>query len=177
MKYIFLFLLFGFAGNPALIHIKPINQGSSIRFTVSNLGINVSGSFTGFEGAIQYDPKQPSNSFFNVSIDANTVNTDNSMRDDHLRNDTYFDVKKYPRITFVSTKIEKSAQNGTLLVFGKLTIKSKARDISFPFTVEPSNGGYLFKGAFNINRRDFDVGGYSIISDRVDMVLSVFARR
>jgi polyisoprenoid-binding protein YceI len=177
MKYICLLLLFGLTGNPPAMQIKPINQGSSIGFTVTNLGIDIRGSFSGLEGDIQFDPKNPANTTFNVSVDANTVNTDNGMRDDHLRADTYFDVKKYPRISFVSTKVESSSQKGYFTVLGKLRIKNKTKDISFPFTVEPFNGGYLFKGKFNINREDFGVGGYSIISDRVDLSLSVVARK
>ena len=177
MKYISLLLLLGMAGNFPATQIKPVSSGSSIRFTVTNLGIDVSGSFSGLEGDIQYDPKKPAATTFNVSVDANTVNTDNTMRDDHLRADTYFDIKKYPRISFVSTKVEPSPEKGFFTVSGKLRIKNTTRDISFPFTVEPSNGGYLFKGNFNINREDFGVGGYSIISDRVDLLLNVFARR
>src|SRR5580693_9516283 len=82
---------------------KPEDQGSSVLFKIRNLGFNVSGSFSGLDGNIQFDPNNLATCNFDVSIDANTVNTDNNMRDNHLRNETYFDVKNYPRIRFVST--------------------------------------------------------------------------
>ena len=62
-----------------------------------NLGFNVNGSFGGLEGEIQFDPAHPELCHFGVSVDAASMNRDNSLRDEHLRNDSYFDVKKYPR--------------------------------------------------------------------------------
>src|SRR5215469_12064020 len=84
---------------------KPIDQGSAIGFTIKNLGINTKGSFTGLDGYISFSPANPSKDSFDVSIDAASVNTDNSMRDDHLKKESYFDVEKYPRIRMVSTSI------------------------------------------------------------------------
>ncbi|MEP6948161.1 MAG: YceI family protein, partial [Ginsengibacter sp.] len=151
MKNLILFLSVLITANVAFAQLKPVSQGSSVQFKIKNFGFNVNGSFTGLEGTIQFDPGDIAHTYFNVSIDANTVNTDNGMRDDHLRKDTYFDVKKYPRILFVSTKVTPSSKSGILLIFGKLTIKDQTKDISFPFTAEASGNGYLFKATFNIN--------------------------
>jgi polyisoprenoid-binding protein YceI len=177
MKNLLVFLSTVVTVHPAMAQLKPVNQGSSVQFKIKNFGFSVGGSFMGLEGTIQFDPADIAHASFNVSIDANTVNTGNNMRDDHLRNDTYFDVKKYPRILFVSTKVTPSSEKAVLFIFGKLTIKNQTKDISFPFTAEASNDGYLFKGTFNINRKDFDVGGSSIISDNLDVVLSILARK
>ena len=177
MKSLIVFLLIVITGNHAPAQLKPVNRESSVQFKIKNFGFSVTGSFTGLEGTIQFDPADIVHAYFNVSIDANTVNTDNNMRDDHLRNDTYFDVKRYPRILFVSTKVTPSSKNGVLFIFGKLTIKNQTKDISFPFTAESSGNGYLFKGSFNMNRKDFAIGGSSIISDNLDVVLSILARQ
>ncbi|HVV03351.1 MAG TPA: YceI family protein, partial [Puia sp.] len=59
--------------------------------------------------------------------------------------------------------------------YGKLTIKGHEKGISFPFSATAAMGGYLFKGAFKIKRKDFEVGGTSTISDEMDVSLSVFA--
>ena len=177
MKSFIAFLLIVIAGNHAPAQLKPVNQESSVQFKIKNFGFSVTGSFTGLEGTIQFDPADIAHAYFSVNIDANTVNTGNNMRDDHLRNDTYFDVKKYPRISFVSTKVTPSSKKGVLFIFGKLTIKDQVKDISFPFTAETSDNGYLFKGTFNINRKDFGIGGASIISDNLDVVLSILARQ
>ena len=156
---------------------KPVDNGSSVQFTIKNLGINVKGAFSGLDGNILFDPLHITDAVFDVSIDANTINTGNDMRDNHLRNDSYFDVKKYPRIHFVSTKVELSNKKGIWLTSGKLTIKNHTKDISFPFTADGSaGGGYVFKGKFNINRKDFDVGGTSIISDNLEVNLTVLVK-
>ena len=103
-----------------------------------------------------------------MNIDANSINTDNSLRDNHLREDPFFDVKKFPGIHFVSTRIVPSTKKGILLVYGKLSMKDQTKEIFFPFTAEASMNSYLFKGTFTINRKDFDVGETNIISDNVE---------
>src|SRR5580692_2210099 len=108
MKNIILVSLITITGIFVLDQYKPADQGSSVQFKIRNLGFNVNGSFSGLDGNIQFDPNNLTTANFDVSIDANTVNTDNNMRDNHLRNETYFDVKNYPRIHFVSTKITTS---------------------------------------------------------------------
>jgi len=176
-KLIILLLSVAVIKNPANAQYKPVTNGSSVEFTIKNLGINVKGAFSGLEGNILFDPSHIADAAFDVSIDANSVNTGNDMRDNHLRNDSYFDVKKYPRIRFVSAKIEQSNKKGIWLTSGKLTIKNRTKDISFPFTATASgDGGYVFKGKFNINRKDFDVGGSSIISDNLEVTLNVLAK-
>jgi polyisoprenoid-binding protein YceI len=150
---------------------KPVDQGSEIKFTVNNFGFAVNGSFTGLQGSIDFDPKNAAAGRFDVTIDASTVNTDNSLRDSHLKNDGYFDVKNYPRIRLVSTKLSGSGASYTFT--GQLTIKDKTKEISFPFTAAPANGGMAFKGTFTINRKDFGVGGTSTISNELTVSLTV----
>jgi polyisoprenoid-binding protein YceI len=64
-------------------------------------------------------------------------------------------------------------RNGGYMFNGKLTIKGHTKDISFPFNATVVDGGYRFRGSFSINRRDFEVGGSSTISDRTDINLDV----
>jgi polyisoprenoid-binding protein YceI len=159
----------------AFAQYKPVDQGSSIKFKVKNFGFNSSGSFSGLSGTIDFDPDKPAESKFDVSIDANSVNTDNESRDNHLREETYFDVKNYPQIRFVSSKI--NGKGGNFTVNGSLTIKNKTKEISFPFTISQEKDGYLFKGDFEINRKEFGVGGSSTISDNVQVMLSIHAQK
>lgn len=154
---------------------KPVDQGSSIKFKVKNFGFNSGGSFSGLQGTIDFDPEKPGESKFDVTIQAASVNTDNESRDNHLREESYFDVKNYPLIRFVSTRI--TGKGGTFTFTGNLTIKKKTKEISFPFTISMEKDGYLFKGEFNINRKEFGVGGSSTISDNVDVMLSVHAQK
>jgi polyisoprenoid-binding protein YceI len=177
MKSILIVSLITITGIFAADQYKPEDQGSSIQFKIKNLGFNVSGSFRGLDGNIQFDPNNLYASNFDVSIDANTINTDNNTRDNHLRNETYFDVKNYPRIHFASTKVTASNKTGVLFIFGKLTIKNITKDISFPFTATLTNDGYIFNGTFKINRKDFGVGGTSTISDNLEVSLNIFSKK
>jgi polyisoprenoid-binding protein YceI len=176
MKKCTLLLLIILMSDLAIAQYKPVDKGSSVKFEIKNFGIGTSGSFSGLQGDISFDKDHPEAAKFDVSINANSINTNNGARDNHLREDSYFGVKKYPRIRFVSYKITKAA-SGALTVSGKLTIKGQTKDISFPFTATPNNNGYLFKGSFSINRRDFGVGGSSTISDNLTVELNVTATK
>ena len=154
------------------------DNGSKIQFKIKNLGINVTGSFTGLQGVISFDEKNLGGSSFEASIDANTINTGIGARNNHLRKEEYFDVKNFPRIRLVSTKVTASNKVGAYFLFGKLTIKNTTLDISFPFTATPQDGGYLFNGEFKLNRRDYGVGGSSFtISDNLTVNLAVLAKK
>jgi len=154
---------------------KPTDQGTTIEFVIKNFGVNTRGSFTGLDGKISFDPTDNGKSFFDVSIDAASVNTDNSMRDGHLKKESYFDVEKYPRIKIVSNSI--TGDNGHYTFNGKLTIKDKTKDISFPFIATSTGEDYIFKGSFTINRRDFEVGGGSTLSNNCTVNLTVLAKK
>lgn len=154
---------------------KPTDAGSTVEFVIRNFGINTKGSFTGLDGTIQFEPKDNSKSSFEVTVAANTVNTDNEMRDNHLKKESYFDVEKYPRIKLVSTTI--TGDNGRYTFTGKLMMKDKTKDISFPFIATPMGEDYIFKGSFTINRRDFEVGGGSTISNNTTVNLTVLAKK
>ena len=175
MKKIILFCFAVVLSGKLLAQYKPADEGSSLQFTVQNLGFDINGTFKGFQGAINFDPAKAATSAIDVTIDANTVNTDNSLRDNHLRDESYFDVHHYPKIHFVSTQV--SGQNGSYKVTGKLTIKKTTKVVSFPFTATASGDGYVFVGKFNIKRRDFDVGGFSTISDELVVALNVAANK
>jgi|SRR5215217_7758943 len=177
MKSIGLSLLIIISVLKASAQYKPIDTGSSVQFKIKNFGIDVGGSFTGLQGIINFDENKPAEAIIDVSIDASTVNTNNGLRDDHLKNTTYFDVKNYPLIHFVSNKIITAEKPGVFLVSGNLTIKNQTKGISFPFTATAAGNGYVFKGGFMINRRDFGVGGLSIISDNLEVLLNVLAKK
>ncbi len=155
---------------------KPIDQGSTLQFTIQNLGFDVHGLFTGFKGSINFDAQNPPGSSFDVTIDASTVNTDNGLRDDHLKGESYFDIKNYPAIRFTSSAIT-VGKGGVYVVTGKLTIKNKTGALSFPFTASPSGNGWIFKGSFKINRKDYDIGGTSTISNQLEVFLNVAAEK
>lgn len=158
--------------------LKPVDEQSSVKFKIKNFGFNtVTGSFKGLQGTIKFTPENLPASSLDVTINAKSVNTGINMRDNHLRKEEYFDVNKYPVIHFVSSRITTSSKSGTFFIYGKLTIKNVTREISFPFTAIPQEGGYLFNGEFKINRIDFRVGESSSVSDNLTVILNVFAKK
>jgi polyisoprenoid-binding protein YceI len=178
MKFFIGSLLTLFAINTSFSQeYKPTDAGSSIGFEIKNFGFNSKGSFSGLDGKISWSPKDPAKAAFDVSIAATSVNTDNNTRDEHLRKETYFDVEKYPRIRLVSTGITGPDNSGHYTFSGKLTIKNTTKDISFPFIATPLGDDYIFKGDFSVNRRDFDVGGGSTLSNNLTVSLTVLAKK
>jgi polyisoprenoid-binding protein YceI len=166
-----------------IIHVSaqnfsPIDNGSTVSFSIKNFGITVNGSFKGLEGNIIFNQANIASSSFNVTVKSATVNTDNNSRDNHLRKEDYFNVASFPTINLISTKVSNSTKAGTYIIDAILTIKGTKKNISFPFTVSPNANGYLFSGSFIINRRDFNVGGSSmILSDKLTVSLNVLSKK
>jgi len=182
MKYLFGSLLiqcvglFSFA-QTATHQYTPSDAGSSVTFIIKNFGLNTSGSFSGLQGNIVFDGQNPGGCSFDVTINAASVNTDNGVRDEHLKKEGYFDVVKYPQIRLVSTSVGAADKNGHYSFTGNLTIKGKTKEISFPFLATPAGDDYIFKGSFTINRHDFEVGGSSTLSNNLTVTVTVLAKR
>jgi polyisoprenoid-binding protein YceI len=123
---------------------------SAAQFSVRHLGIsNVKGTFTKVNVTVT-NPDDPSKATVNVTIDASSVDSRVAMRDDDLRSDKYFDVAKYPTITFKSTKVE-VAGPGKLKVTGDLTLhgvtKEAVLDVDGPSAVMKDPKGTSHRGA------------------------------
>lgn|SRR4030095_2924265 len=155
----------------------PVDNGSKVHFVIKNFGIATGGDFSGLSGSIKFDPANLGSSEFDVSVDANSVDTDIESRDKDLRKAAFFDVANYPKLTLKSTKITKTNKDGYYYLFGNLTIKGVTKEVKFPFTATAKDGGYLFEGSFKLNRRDFGVGGSSLsLGDDLTVSLSVLAK-
>lgn len=160
MKRYLLFLsvlFFSFSG-----FAQSVITSSSVNFTARNLGISVDGTIGGLKANIQFKPDNLQTSNVDASVDANTLNTDNSSRDEHLRGVDFFDVAHYPEITLKSISFKHRGGDKYLGKFN-LTIKNKTRQIDIPFTFTESNGTQIFKGNLKINRLDYGVGDSSLI--------------
>ena len=154
---------------------------TTIGFKVKHLMItNVKGVFEKFKGTVNIDEKDITKSKVDVSIEMASVNTNITKRDDHLRSPDFFDVTRFPTMTFVSTKVEKAGAD-TLKVTGNLTIKGVTRQVILhvegPTGEIKSPQGDVKRGASaaaTINRQDFGVswskkldGGGLVVADDV----------
>jgi len=156
--------------------MHPVAKESTIRFTIHNFGFRTGGSLAAPEGDILFNPDDLAKSSFQVNIKTETINTDNESRDNHLKEEDYFDVKKYPMIRFVSSAIRATGKKDGYEAKGTLTIKGTSREISLPFNAVKSGDGWAFTGSFTMNRRDYGVGGSSTISNELTVDIKVIAR-
>ncbi|MCY1044901.1 YceI family protein [Corallococcus sp. bb12-1] len=164
--------------------IHPTN--SSALFSVKHMMVsNVRGSFSKVTGTANIDEKDLTKSTVEAVIDATTVTTNDTSRDEHLRGNEFFDVKKFPTLTFKSTKVEKSADG--LKLTGNLTIRGVTKPVVLEaegFTVESKDPyGNLKRGGSattKINRKDFgltwntalETGGVAV-GDQVSITLEI----
>jgi polyisoprenoid-binding protein YceI len=150
-----------------------VSDSSVVNFTIKNLGIKTQGTFSGMKGEVKINEADMTKSSFDVSVDAASINTGIEARDSHLREADYFNVAEFPRITFKSTAVTSAGRN-KYKVAGVLTLKGTSKNLEFPFTATRVGNGWLLKGEFTINRRDYNVGGGSmILSDNAVVNLSV----
>ena len=156
---------------------------SEISFKIRHLLAKTSGRFTKFSGTIQVNPADVAKSSVEVTIDAASVNTDNEARDKHLRGADFFDVEKFPTITFKSTSVKEVAK-GKLEVTGDFTLHGVTKRITFPITnagtqpgMQPGSviAGFI-DGALTINRHDYGIKyGPAVLGEEVAISLNIEA--
>lgn len=160
MKKAFFALLFILAVTGAFAQVKTTDAKTTISFKIKNLGINTSGVINTVQTTINFDPAKLAESKIEAVADANTIDTDNGMRNNHLKKEEFFDVARYTKITMKSISLAHKSGDNYIGQFN-LTIKDKTKTVTVPFTYTQSGSGAVFKGMFKINRKDFNVGGNS----------------
>lgn len=149
------FLCFSFVG---------FSQNSSIDFEIRNLGINVDGFFKKFSITTKFDSANNLERF-SGEITVNSIETGIDSRDEHLLEEDYFCAKNYPKIFLESTEVKKQSQ-GNYTVKASLKIKDKTKQISFPVKTTISKDSRKITAYFEINRKDFNVGGGSFVMSK-----------
>ena len=158
---------------------------TEIGFKIKHLVIStVSGKFASFEGKIDGDPENLKNAKISFTADINSIHTGNEQRDGHLTSADFFDATKYPKLNFVSTKIEQKEGN-EYKVTGDLTLKN----VTKPITLNVEFGGIQnnlygqtvsgFEITGKINRHDFGLNwsavteaGGLVLSDEVNLIIN-----
>jgi polyisoprenoid-binding protein YceI len=162
IKSLFSGLLFIFTTQTSADEIYKFDLAHSyIGFAVKHMVIStVKGNFTSFTGEITIKPNELESSV-EVTIDASSINTSNEGRDKHLRGTDFFDVEKYPDITFKSSKLVKK-QDGYVL-YGDFTMHGVTKKIEIPFEingpVKNPRGKTLIgiEAELTLNRQDYGI--------------------
>lgn len=179
-------LMAGFAGHaPAKYAIDKAH--SAVSFRVRHLGIsNVTGYFRQYDASIELDGNDLRTFKATASIDVASIDTENGMRDNHLKSPDFFEVEKYPKLTFTSKRIQNINGNNFQIV-GDLTIKATTKEVVL-------NAEYLgttrmrdtekvgFSASTTINRKEFGLmwdriteAGGIVVSDEVRINLEIEA--
>lgn len=163
---------------------------SGVHFTVRHLVIaKVRGQFGRWTGTLQVPGGDFARASLDVVIDASSIDTGVADRDTHLRSADFFDVEKYPEITFRSTGVTEAGAD-RLRVAGALTIKGVTRDVELDVEVlgktkDPwGNERAAFSATTSVDRREFgltwnqvlETGGV-MVGDRIDIAIDVQAVR
>lgn len=161
---------------------------SFIGFKARHMGlVEVPGFFRDFTGTVNFDNKDVTKSTVEFTAKATSVDTGVAGRDNHLRTKDFFEVEKFPDITFKSTKVSKKGKG--YLMTGDFTMKGVTKSITFPFQIagwlpadERSGGKMGIAAETTINRRDYGVNwgtnlpsGIAAVSDEVKIVLQIEA--
>ena len=160
---------------------------SSLNFHVRHLMVSkVHGRFSKWDGALAIDDVDPSKSHVEVTIDVASIDTKEEKRDAHLKSADFFDVEKFPQLTFRSTKVKKSDDGYE--VTGDLTIHG----VTKPVVLELEGGDVVkdpwggtrtgFSGKTSINRKDFGLAwnvaletGGILVGEKVEITLEIEA--
>ena len=161
---------------------------SNIGFSIPILGglSQVRGKFSEFTAEIVYDDKDVTKSSVNAVIKAASIDTGIERRDNHLRNPDFFEVEKYPEISFKSSRVEKKGKQ--LIAHGTFTMHGVSKEIALPFTINGVQPGGKasttvlgLTARTTINRRDFGIN-YSrqdnptFLGDNVEIELNLVTR-
>lgn len=141
-------------------HATPLKTDaahSSVAAVFKQMNVPVEAKFKKFNAQIDYDPAKPDAAKASVEIETASLDLGEAEMNKEVAKKEWFNAAQFPKASFVSSGI-KSAGPGKLNVSGKLTIKGKASDVSFPLTVKAEGGKQVFEGALPIKRLAYNIG-------------------
>ncbi len=160
---------------------------SEADFTIRHMAIsNVHGAFSNLSGTVVYDPSDVSKSSVDATIDVGTVDTGVAARDNHLKSADFFDVAKFPTMTFKSTSVKPDGSGFDLL--GNLTLHGVTKPVTLKVNapskeqagMRPGTFARGFEGTTTINRKDFGLvwngtlkSGDAVIGDEVKIDINL----
>ena len=152
---------------------------SSVAAVFKQMNVPVEAKFTRFNAAIDYDAAKPDAAKATVDIETASLDVGDPDMNKEVAKKDWFNSAQFPKASFVSSAI-KSGGPGKLTVNGKLTIKGKSADVSFPLTVKNDAGKLVFEGALPIKRLTYNIGegewkDTSMVADEVVIKFRVSA--
>jgi len=159
----------GFAATAHAENWKIDGSHTTVGFSVSHIFTTVQGRFDRFDGTIEFDPEVPEAAVVRASVEAASINTNNAKRDKHLRSGDFFDVEKFPTLSFESTSGVKDMNQGRGKLAGNLTIHGVTRPVVFDVAFRGQgkdpwgNVRAGFSASLNINRKDYGLNWNEVL--------------
>jgi polyisoprenoid-binding protein YceI len=169
------------AAKPANAETLPITtDNSKVEFVAAKVTRSHNGSFKKFSGTIDLVNNKPEDSRVSIDIEANSVETDEPDLTKHLQTPDFFDVAKFPKATFTSTKIE-PAGGSNYNITGNFDLHGVKKAITFPAMIQVAPDNVTVSAEFSINRKDWNLTypgkADDLIRDGVVIKLNVNAPR
>ena len=155
-------------------HYRIAPQKSQLQFKGYSLLANALGTFHRFSGEIVADAQQLNASHVRFVIEAASLDTANTRRDQHLRSKDFLFVDQYPTITFTSTAITRDGLK--YAVQGDLEMRGVTKRVTIPVTVEQRQDEIVVQGSISLNRRDFGIqynAFFNPVQDAVDITFTI----
>jgi polyisoprenoid-binding protein YceI len=149
---------------------------SKLEFTFNQAGAQSKGQFARYTVNLTAPGGDVAAGKLDVTVDVNSLDTDDDERDGILRGEDLFDAKKFPTARYTAEKLTKTAAG--FEATGKLTIRNVTKDLKVPLTFKPGAGGAQLSGKTSIKRLDFGVGqgewkSTEWVDDQVDVILDL----
>lgn len=143
----------GHAAGAAPLRFRIQPEASEISFRATSRLMNADGRFARFSGEVLADPAALTGARITLAIDAASLDTGIEMRDSHLRGSDFFDVERFPTISFQSVRVESAGRRAA--VVGRLTLRGVTREITVPIDVQITNIALVASGEFIVNRGEY----------------------
>ena len=171
--------LLGVALAASAAALKTDPAKSTVSAVFKQMNVPVESKFKKFTAAIDYDAAKPDAAKASVEVETASLDVGDADMNKEVAKKEWFNSAQFPKATFVSSAI-KSAGPGKLTVTGKLTIKGKSSDITFPLTVKADGGKQVFEGVLPIKRLAYNIGegewkDTSMVADEVSIKFHVVA--
>ncbi len=160
--------------------LKVDTAKSGVSATFRQMGVAVDAQFNKISAQLDYDAAKPENSKASVDIEVASFDLGDADYNAEVRKKEWFNTAQFPKANFTSTKI-RAAGPGKFDVAGRLTLKGKTADISFPMTVKKEGAVQVFEGSVPIKRLAFGIGegewkDASIVADEVTIKFRIVAQ-
>jgi len=165
---------------------------SEVQFKVKHLVIStVTGFFRSFEGSMETEGDSFENAKVSLAIDIDSIDTNQSQRDGHLKSAEFFDAEKYPQITFSSTSFKATGEEDEYKLAGDLTIKGVTKSVTLDAEFGGSADDFYgntkagFEVSGKINRKEFGLGwdgiteaGSVVVGEDIKLMINIqFAKQ